>query len=90
MLEVYENISGGVSNGSLNTVLSRRNKKLRRKFVTRIVFLIIAAVAVAFIIYFLKLNDVLSIINDVIALITLGLSIEDEVLITWILYKLEA
>ena len=49
-----------------------------KQYLTTVLNLLIACIAVAITIHFLSKENALNVINDVIALISLGISIEDE------------
>lgn len=84
---VYIEVSAGVKQHSLNTVIARRNKKIKRCFAWIVGALIVTLTIVGAILYACSLETAVSVINDVIALVALGLSIEDEKLYEYVVDK---
>lgn len=59
-------------------LLEARRKSTIRTIIWGLLIFLIACIAVAITIHFLSRENALNVINDVIALISLGISIEDE------------
>lgn len=64
----------------MNIVIIKRNSRVKKNFKWIALLLSGFLIGIGLVVYFKALNTVLAIINDVISLITLGISIEDETL----------
>lgn len=83
---VYDKLNTNIGVNSKNVVIIRRNRKVKNKYVWSTIVITILLIAGALVLCYIKDDTIFSIVNDIIALITLGISIEDNALQEY-LYK---
>lgn len=84
LIDAYREISLGITDDSFNRIIAQENKRIRKKFVLGVVVIVITSFGTGIMIYLLNGDKVLEVLNDVLALLTLALSLEDESVFDWL------
>lgn len=85
--DAYNEISDGIEQSGLNNYMKNKIKKLKGGYITTVTILLIAMFVFGIIVYINSAETILSVANDVIALVALGLSIEDKKLYEYLVEK---
>lgn len=83
----YEKISAGIKSNSKNKIIAKKNKKIKIKFVLGSLAVIVLSSILYVLIILFNWHTEIGVINDIIALIALLLSIEDEAIGVWIVKR---
>lgn len=85
----YYEVSDGIEQSGLNNYMKDKIKKLKRKYIIKGAILLIVMFVLGIIIYINNAEMILSLLNDIIALVALGLSIEDKIIYEYLIKKAE-
>lgn len=85
----YYEVSDGIEQSGLNNYMKDKIKKLKRKYIIKGATLFIVMSVLGIIIYINNAEMILSLLNDIIALVALGLSIEDKKIYEYLIKKAE-
>lgn len=87
--KVQSTITCKIKNGSNNKILGRRNKEMKGLLI-KYIYVSIGCIVLLGIIVFLIFGEAgLSVYNDIIALLALGISIEDDIICEKIIKKVK-
>uniref|UniRef100_UPI003FEF9A0E hypothetical protein n=1 Tax=Roseburia sp. TaxID=2049040 RepID=UPI003FEF9A0E len=76
--------SDGIEENGFQQIRARISRNAKKKFIINNIILFVAAVVFGVLAAIFSWSTVLGIVNDVIALVALGLSIEDERIYEWV------
>lgn len=85
----YYEVSDGIEQSGLNNYMKDKIKRLKRKYIIKGATLLIVMFVLGIIIYINNAEMILSLLNDIIALVALGLSIEDKKIYEYLIKKAE-